>query len=109
MNKFVCNDSTVNYDFKYELEFTKLYKSLINEDKAYREAECLKLMIPSMMQPIEKDDWFVGRRSYRLLAISPIFGADRMDNAGYSADTTRMEKLLSNSDWITKPGLWLKI
>jgi len=98
MNKFVCNDSTVNYDFKYELEFTKLYKSLINEDKAYREAECLKLMIPSMMQPIEKDDWFVGRRSYRLLAISPIFGADRMDNAGYSADTTRMEKLLSNSD-----------
>lgn len=41
--------------------FTETFKKNMYINKAEREARCLKVSLPEVFEPIQKDDWFVGR------------------------------------------------
>ncbi len=59
--------------FSLEFTFTKTYQLNYNLPPALREAECLKAIMPSMMQPLQKGDLLAGRIHLPLVgfALSP--------------------------------------
>src|ERR1017187_6801178 len=60
-----------NNPFALELEFTRVYQRRQHLPVALREAECLKTVLPSMIQPWQEGDLLVGRIRYPLVGFSP--------------------------------------
>ena len=54
-----------------ELAFTDTYRRHRNDPIALREAKCLRVQFPAILQPIEKRDLFAGRIRYPLVGFSP--------------------------------------
>ena len=60
-----------NNPFALELEFTRTYRRCRDLPVALREAECLKVVLPSMRQPWQEGDLLAGRIRYPLVGFSP--------------------------------------
>lgn len=59
-------------DLDYALKFTKVYKTEPN--KALREAKCLELQVPYVLEPIAEDDLIVGYMKHGFVGFSPQYG-----------------------------------
>lgn len=59
-------------DLDYALKFTEVYQS--ESDKALREAKCLKLQIPYVLEPIDENDLVVGYMKHGYVGFSPQYG-----------------------------------
>lgn len=62
--------------FALELAFTETYQHHLNADPALREAHCLRVMMPTLLDPPQPDDLLVGRIRY------PAVGFGLEDAAG---------------------------
>lgn len=54
-----------------ELAFTEVYRRFQDAPVSRREAECLRIQFPAILQPIQSDDLFAGRIRYPLVGFSP--------------------------------------
>lgn len=59
-------------DLDYALAFTEAYRS--EKDKVLREAKCLAMQIPYVLQPIGEDDLVVGLMRHGCVGFSPQWG-----------------------------------
>lgn len=59
-------------DLDYALAFTKLYQS--EPDKALREAKCLKLQVPYVLDDFGEEDLVVGHMRHGYVGFSPQYG-----------------------------------
>ena len=63
---------TVKENLDYALEFTRLYQS--EPDKALREAKCLKMQVPYVLEDIDEEDLIVGYMRHGYVGFSPQYG-----------------------------------
>ncbi|MBI4928016.1 MAG: pyruvate formate lyase family protein, partial [Anaerolineae bacterium] len=85
------------HPFHFELIFTKTYQKFQNEPIAIREAECMRVLYPALMQPIQPGDCFAGRLTYKLVG----FGLELASGGpGYycHSDTIRQQMDEMNLD-----------
>ena len=61
-------------DLEYALHFTDVYRG--EPDIALREAKCLALQIPHILNPIREDDLVVGTMSHGFVGFSPQYGGE---------------------------------
>ncbi len=98
MRYFNWDDEHLLNDLKPEFEYTRVYKENKNAGRAMREARCLAVSLPAAAMPVEAGDWFVGRRVYRPLGISPSYWNDEtdgLDHVSYYADLDRLERVMN--------------
>ena len=101
MRYFDWDDQNISNDLAPEFEFTKVYKEYTGANRAIREARCLAVCLPASALPVEKGDWFVGRKRYRPLGISPSYWNDEtdgLDHVSYYADIDRMLRVMNRED-----------
>lgn len=67
----------------YVHDFTNTYKSHLSSPPAVREAACLKVQIPWILQPMQKGDLLAGRKRTPFLGFTPIQGFGNIDRTGY--------------------------
>ena len=61
-------------DLEYALQFTQVYQGQL--DKALREAKCLEIQIPYILNPIREDDLIVGTMIHGYVGFSPQYGGE---------------------------------
>ncbi len=59
-------------DLDYALSFTEIYRK--EDDIAIREAKCLELQVPYVLEPIAEDDLIVGYMKHGYVGFSPQYG-----------------------------------
>lgn len=98
MTYYAWDDHHLDNALSVEFEYTKKYQESAALPCPLREAACLEIILPAMAQPIEKDDWFFGRRVYRPLGISPSYWNDEtdgLDHIAYYADLDRLTRVMN--------------
>lgn len=101
MRYFAWDNKHLLNDLMPEQEFTRVYRAHLSSGLAKREAACLAVSLPAAALPPEKGDWFVGRRVYRPLGVSPSYWNDEtdgLDHVSYYADLDRIERVLNRED-----------
>ena len=101
MRCFDWDDQNITNDLAPEFEYTRVYKENENMNRAIREAKCLAVCLPASALPVEKGDWFVGRKRYRPLGISPSYWNDEtdgLDHISYYADLERLARVMNRED-----------
>ena len=101
MRYFSWDDGHLQNDLSPEIALTKTYRQMAGAGIAAREAACLAVQLPSSALPIEEGDWFVGRRKYRPLGVSPSYWNDEtdgLDHVSYYADLDRLERVKNRPD-----------
>ena len=101
MRYFAWDDSHLDNDLKPEFAFTRAYRDAADKGIAAREAACLAICLPASAMPVEAGDWFVGRRVYRPLGVSPSYWNDEtdgLDHVSYYADLDRLERVKNRPD-----------
>lgn len=80
-----------------EFAYTDTYIKHKDSRRATREVECLKVMVPACMQPVEDGDWFVARRVYHPLGLAPMYWnneTDGLDHVSYFVDLDRIRRVM---------------
>lgn len=98
MRYFAWDDEFLLDDLAPEKEYTAIYRRMTGKGIAAREAACLAVALPASAMPIEEGDWFVGRRVYRPLGVSPSYWNDEtggLDHVSYYADIERMQRVMN--------------
>ncbi|MDX2111341.1 MAG: pyruvate formate lyase family protein [Verrucomicrobiota bacterium] len=77
--------------FALELAFTDAHKKHASSHPAVREVECLRVLFPAVLQPIEDGDLIAGRIIYPLVAFSP-----EPQGLGYNCSYGNIRKVLAD-------------
>ena len=96
MRYFAWDDQHLDDALEPEFAFTEAYRAAAGKGVAAREAACLAVCLPAAAMPVEKGDWFVGRRVYRPLGVSPSYWNDEtdgLDHVSYYADLDRLARV----------------
>lgn len=100
MRYFAWDDQHLENGLGPELAFTKAYREY-QGGLSGKEAACLKISLPAAALPVEDGDWFVGRRVYRPLGVSPSYWNDEtdgLDHVSWYADLDRMRRVADRAD-----------
>lgn len=101
MRYFAWDDEHLENDLAPEKAFTDTYRAFTGKGLSSREAACLAVCLPAAALPAEDGDWFVGRRVYRPLGISPSYWNDEtdgLDHVSYYADLDRIKRVRDRAD-----------
>ena len=101
MRYFAWDDAHLGNALEPEFAFTETYRAHAGDGIAAREAACLAVCLPASALPPEPGDWFVGRRKYRPLGVSPSYWNDEtdgLDHVSYYADLDRLARVMDRPD-----------
>ena len=101
MRYFDWDDRHLDNALAPEFAYTQVYRQMTGKGLAAREAACLAVALPAAAMPIEPSDWFVGRRVYRPLGVSPSYWNDEtdgLDHVSYYADLDRLARVRDRAD-----------
>ncbi|MBN2002715.1 MAG: pyruvate formate lyase family protein [Anaerolineae bacterium] len=82
-------------NFDLELAFTNTYRQYQKAHVAIREAMCMRVLLPALLEPIQPGDLFVGRITYRNVG----FGLDDASGGpGYYGHAGGLQQDLDNTE-----------